>query len=331
MLKKIFILIILFVLVFPAGLNAASLAERLKGGILLQVESRGEAWYVNPENSRRYYLGRPADAFRLMRELGLGASNADFGRWAGRAPARLAGRILLKVEDLGQAYYVRPDNLEMVYLKRPLDAFSLMREQGLGISNSDLSEIVTATGFGYYDPAPELPEEAGEPEETADEGEEEALPEEQEENSEATTTDETATTTDEATATSSASECVFNVEYFDNDKLIGSPAATATVLAIDFDWGLGGPEELDQNDSFSARYIAVCDWEEGRYRFNAVFNDGIKVYLDGTNFLQGWEDRTSSRTIIRDRSIENGEHELKIEYYDHRKEAELRLDWEMVE
>jgi len=48
------------------------------GRIFLQVEQNGEAWYVYPEDSSRYFLGRPADAFAIMRSLGLGISNQDF-------------------------------------------------------------------------------------------------------------------------------------------------------------------------------------------------------------------------------------------------------------
>ncbi|MEA1962613.1 MAG: hypothetical protein U9M94_00030, partial [Patescibacteria group bacterium] len=51
-----------------------------KGKIFLQVEGNGEAWYVNPEDGKRYFLGRPADAFQVMRNLGLGISNSDFSK-----------------------------------------------------------------------------------------------------------------------------------------------------------------------------------------------------------------------------------------------------------
>ncbi|PLX20939.1 hypothetical protein C0584_04100 [Candidatus Parcubacteria bacterium] len=53
-------------------------ANKQKGKILLQVQKNGEAWYVNPNDGRRYFLGRPADAFALMRTLGLGISNSNF-------------------------------------------------------------------------------------------------------------------------------------------------------------------------------------------------------------------------------------------------------------
>ena len=52
-------------------------AKSQSGKILLQVEKHGEAWYVNPDNYQRYFLGRPSDAFSLMRKLGLGITNSD--------------------------------------------------------------------------------------------------------------------------------------------------------------------------------------------------------------------------------------------------------------
>ena len=73
--KKIFFGIAILFLLSATGVEAATLASQLAGRILLQVESKGEAWYINPANSRRYYLGRPTDALNLMRQLGTGISN----------------------------------------------------------------------------------------------------------------------------------------------------------------------------------------------------------------------------------------------------------------
>ena len=118
-----------------------TLTERLKGYILLQVEAKGAAWYLNPNDGKRYYLGRPDDAFQVMRNLGLGISNKDFNSFGSKAPSRLSGKILLKVEDNGKAYYVNPVDLKMYYLGRPADAFQLMRELALGISNTNIRKI----------------------------------------------------------------------------------------------------------------------------------------------------------------------------------------------
>lgn len=140
--NKVKFLFVFFLFYFFALSTPSVYAANLSGRILLQVESNGEAWYVNPQNEARYYLGRPHDAFALMRELGLGVSNKDIREFLiSSAPSRLSGRILLQVEDKGQSYYVNPLNLKLYYLGRPSDAFSLMRNLGLGISNKDISQI----------------------------------------------------------------------------------------------------------------------------------------------------------------------------------------------
>jgi len=143
--NKLASFIILSSLIFVvSGLRASSavdLADRLRGRILIQTQSHGEAWYVYPTDLRRYYLGRPADAYLLMQRLSLGVTNADFSGWNGLAPARLAGRIILKTQDHGRAYYINPADLKLYYLGRPADAFDLMRRFGLGITDRDLITI----------------------------------------------------------------------------------------------------------------------------------------------------------------------------------------------
>jgi len=76
--SKIFCIFILVLLAFPIDLAWAEImGEKLSGRILLQVEDNGEAWYVNPANKERYYLGRPEDAFFIMRNLGIGITNSN--------------------------------------------------------------------------------------------------------------------------------------------------------------------------------------------------------------------------------------------------------------
>lgn len=122
------------------GAVDAGLAARLSGRILLQVEENGEGWYIYPETQKKYYLGRPADAFNIMRELGLGATH-EFISTHEIYPNHVLGKILLDVEQNGEAYYINPVDKKAYYLGRPDDAFSIMRELGLGISNSDIRKI----------------------------------------------------------------------------------------------------------------------------------------------------------------------------------------------
>jgi inhibitor of cysteine peptidase len=166
--KKLFTfaiaLITIFSTCFVGNLSAdaaTNLAYSLRGRILLQVEDNGEAWYVNPLNSQRYYLGRPDDAFSIMRNLGLGITNANLSKiQVGLIPGQvqpddahssnyinwtlarsLSGRILLQVEDHGEAWYINPLDLKRYYLGRAADAFEIMRYFGLGITNANLNTI----------------------------------------------------------------------------------------------------------------------------------------------------------------------------------------------
>ncbi len=54
--------------------------EGRKGFIYLQVNQNGEAWYINPDDGKRYFLGRPQDAFNVMRSLGLGITDEDLNK-----------------------------------------------------------------------------------------------------------------------------------------------------------------------------------------------------------------------------------------------------------
>src|SRR3989339_1393840 len=197
---KIFIFIVL--ILSPFMVLAEDLSQKLSGYILLQVEQNGEAWYVSPEDRMRYFLGRPADAFDLMRRQGLGITNVNLEKipigirgtaetdgdglgdsfeeaigtdkykkdsdsdgfddlhevqngynflGEGAAPIDMEfsknaiGKIFLQVENKGEAWYVNPRDNKRYFLGRPADAFQIMRDLGLGISNFDLDEISAVT------------------------------------------------------------------------------------------------------------------------------------------------------------------------------------------
>ena len=57
-----------------------TLTARLAGQILLQVETNGEAWYLNPKDKKRYYLKDGTAAFKIMKFLSLGIKNSDLNK-----------------------------------------------------------------------------------------------------------------------------------------------------------------------------------------------------------------------------------------------------------
>ena len=139
--KKITLTIaLILILISFSKSNPALAATTQSGYILLQVEKNGEAWYVYPGNGERFFLGRPADALAIMKKLALGATHS-YIMGTDIFPDRLSGLILLDVEKNGEAYYIYPKDNKKYYLGRPADAFRIMGNLGLGISNVDLKNI----------------------------------------------------------------------------------------------------------------------------------------------------------------------------------------------
>lgn len=80
--KKVFLFSLLAVLIIPTLVIAATkidlkLVNRFKGQILLQVQQHGEAWYLNPDDGKRYYMKDGATAYEMMRKFGKGMADVD--------------------------------------------------------------------------------------------------------------------------------------------------------------------------------------------------------------------------------------------------------------
>ncbi len=148
--------------VMVAAAPAQTLADRLKGHILLQVQSRGEAWYVVPTDGKRYYMKDGATAYQMMRKFSLGITDADLAKMpsvattadmkasasicAGNAfAAGLRGKILLQVQKRGEAWYVDPGKCRIIYMADGSAAYAIMRYLSLGITNADLAQIPVGT------------------------------------------------------------------------------------------------------------------------------------------------------------------------------------------
>ena len=353
--KTIFFLALLLIL--PNLALADNLADRLSGKILLQVEDNGEAWYVYPQNQNRYFLGRPADAFELMRKLGLGVSNKDFASWNGLAPLRLAGMILLKVEDNGEAYYVNPDNQKMLFMGRPSDAFKLMREQGLGISNLNLGQIVKAQNqIKHQEQKSENPPSESDDTSNSKEMNNEDSSSEADSDSEESSEEEVATSTEDSQETSedtassseetagqdenseeslaadSSQACEFSADFYTNESIGNFPNYATTTMGLNFDWGTNAPEGIGNYfDHFSARFQGDCWFEEGKYRFTATYNDGIEATVENFWIVNSWKDTSVTKTASTEINLEEGYHEVKVDYYDNILDAVIKLDWEKIE
>ncbi len=129
------------------------LVDRLQGYIMLAVDQHGEAWYVDPITRKRYYLEDGPTAYEFLRSFGLGITNADLEQvpteddsvGGGALAEQLSGRILLQVEEHGEAWYINPDDLKRYYMADGDEAYRIMRELSWGTLISSISGIPVGT------------------------------------------------------------------------------------------------------------------------------------------------------------------------------------------
>jgi PKD repeat protein/uncharacterized protein YgiM (DUF1202 family) len=119
-------------------------------------------------------------------------------------------------------------------------------------------------------------------------------------------------------------------EYFANRDLAGTPALVRNDTNIDFNWGTSSPASELPANNFSARWTRTLAFDAGLYRFQAVVDDGVRLYVDNTLVIDAWSDG-SWREVSGEQWLSSGNHTLRVEYYEHTGDAVIQVRWEKVE
>ena len=115
--------------------------------------------------------------------------------------------------------------------------------------------------------------------------------------------------------------------YWNNRYLDGSPAVTRRDPSIDFDWGSERPMVGLDVDEFSARWVRYVQVPQARtYFFMAIFDDGVRIYIDDELVLDAWQNQSATiRTFSKNLSV--GQHFFKVEYYEDEQNAVAKFSW----
>jgi hypothetical protein len=131
------------------------------------------------------------------------------------------------------------------------------------------------------------------------------------------------------TATPSPVVVAWRGEYYGNTDLVGAPVLVRNDATVDFNWALSAPAAEIPADGFSARWMRSLAFGEGLYRFHAVVDDGVRLYVDNEVVIDQWRDG-AQRKVTADRRLSAGNHNLRVEYYERSGAAVIRLWWEKV-
>ena len=121
----------------------------------------------------------------------------------------------------------------------------------------------------------------------------------------------------------------WKADYYSNRELRGTPVLSRRDAVIDFAWGNAAPDPSLPADSFSAQWTGTTGFDQATYRFHVIVDDGARLWVDGILLVDSWK-TGSSREITRDLGLAHGDHSLRLEYFDERGQASVRLYWEKL-
>ncbi len=131
-------------------------------------------------------------------------------------------------------------------------------------------------------------------------------------------------------------------EYFSTRDLSGTAAMTRVDQRIAFRWDRGGPIDdliargefpVDAigSDNFSVRWSGqLVPPVSGRYELSVGANDGFRLFVNGRQVIESWElnPRVSSKSAFV--NLEAGKPvDLRLEYFEDIRDAEVRLGWRL--
>ncbi len=131
--------------------------------------------------------------------------------------------------------------------------------------------------------------------------------------------------------TETPSEADWYVRYWNNMDQVGQPVLERNEIDVDHDWGLGSPGSALNPDNFSAQWTSPVFFEEGTYRFTLSSDDGARVWLDSHGYIiDSWTQRTMEETDVAIVDLEEGVHDIAVDYFEDGGFAAISFDWQRV-
>ena len=82
------------------------------------------------------------------------------------------------------------------------------------------------------------------------------------------------------------------------------------------------------SDLFSVRWVSSQNFPTtGLYQFNAIVDDGVRIYVDDNVVLNAWSNHAGT-TEIGTANITAGVHTVKVEYYEFGHQAKIIVWWD---
>ncbi|MEP6763167.1 MAG: glycoside hydrolase family 3 C-terminal domain-containing protein [Gemmatimonadaceae bacterium] len=119
-------------------------------------------------------------------------------------------------------------------------------------------------------------------------------------------------------------------EYWDNNRLDGTPKLVRTDAKIDFGWTLNSPGRGIPFDWYSVRWTGSIKMPPSTVpkRIGVEGNDGYRLYLDGKLVIDNWRKQSYGYRMANVTFVPGSTHEIKLEYFESTGNARVKLIWD---
>jgi hypothetical protein len=102
--------------------------------------------------------------------------------------------------------------------------------------------------------------------------------------------------------------------FYNSTDLSGNVVYSQNFGTLNFNWNGGSPGPNVNSTNWSARFTTGIWLQGGRYRVQVATDDGARVFVDGTQVINGWN--TQPVTVYsQDVWVGDGNHNITVEYY----------------
>jgi hypothetical protein len=116
-------------------------------------------------------------------------------------------------------------------------------------------------------------------------------------------------------------------QFYNSQDLSGTPVVTRTDSWIGFEWGTDEPVPGVWADHFSARWTTKMALKTDHYRFCAMGDDGVRIWVGNTLVLDEWH-ANNGVAYCGTYWAQTGTYDVKVEYYEDGGKALIYVWWE---
>lgn len=122
---------------------------------------------------------------------------------------------------------------------------------------------------------------------------------------------------------------IWSAEFYNNTILQGPPVLTRQDTSVMFDWGNGSPATGVNSDNFSARWGTDPFFQAGTYRFWALADDKVRIYIDFNSapIIDTFASPAVAQVVAADVSISQGVHHVQVDFQEAAGNAYVFVTW----